>query len=214
MRRLLVMLAAIASTASPALAQDRVEVSAFFGWTVSDGVPITTQPISGVTYNRVDPKDSQSLGLTFGVRVTPAFEVEFLWSRQYSQLEVRGTGTTLSGTMNVDNYHGNFVFNFANRDAPVRPFIFGGAGATSYGDAAFPGKTVQGISKFSWAVGGGLKAFPSPHVGFKGMFRWTPTHIKTVGTGWWCDPWFGCYPSGTAYYANQFEFSGGIVARF
>jgi hypothetical protein len=213
-RRVLSIAVLIACVASPALAQGRVEVSGFFGWTFSEGVSFDGIPVNGAVYNRADPKDSQGFGFTFGGYLTPQAEVEFLWSRQMSKLEISGTGPTLSAPMNVDNYHGNFIYNFGDEDRKARPFIFIGLGATSYGDVKFSGRTVPGMSKFSWALGGGLKGFASPHVGFKGMFRWTPTHIKTEGAGWWCDPWWGCYPIGTAYYSNQFEMSGGIVARF
>jgi hypothetical protein len=120
----------------------------------------------------------------------------------------------LAADMNLDNYHANFVYNFGDADIRVRPFVFIGIGATSYGDAEFNGRTIDGMAKFSWAFGGGVKAFVSENIGFKGTFRWTPTYIKTEGEGWWCDPWWGCYPVGSVYYANQIEFSGGIVARF
>ena len=214
LRNVSLIVVIMACLASPAMAQSRVEVGGFVGWVISDGVPISTTAVNGVTYTRADPKDAQSFGFTFGVYVTPQVEVEFLWSRQMSALEVSGSGATLSGDMTVDNYHGNFVYNFGESDMKVRPFVFGGLGATAYGAARFPNKTLTSDTQFSWAVGGGIKAFMSEHVGFKGMVRWTPTYIKTVGAGWWCDPWFGCYPAGTPYYANQFEFSGGIVARF
>jgi hypothetical protein len=213
-RKILVCAVAVFCLASPAMAQEKVEISGFLGWVVSDGVPITATPINGVTYTRVDPKDSASFGFTFGVNVTPQTQVEFLFSRQLSKMEVRGNGNTLSGDMTVDNYHGNFVYNFGESDAKGRPFVFAGLGMTSYGEVMGAKNTIPGQSKFSWDIGGGIKFFPSQRIGFKGMVRWTPTYIKTTGTGWWCDPWFGCYPTGIAYYANQFEFSGGVVARF
>jgi hypothetical protein len=162
----------------------------------------------------VDPKDSVSYGFTFGGYVNEQFEVEFLWSRQATKAEVTGSGPTLSGDMNVDNYHGNFVYNLGDRDMKMRPFVFLGVGATNYGDAKFQSKTVTGLTKFSWALGGGIKVFPSPRVGFKGMVRWTPTYIKTDGYGWWCDPFWGCAPVGNTQYSNQFEFTGGLLVRF
>jgi hypothetical protein len=214
LRKALVVTALFALLASPAFAQARVEASGFLGWTFSDGVSFTGTPINGSIYTRADPKDAMSYGFTFGGYVNEQFEVEFLWSRQASTLEVTGSGPTLSGDMNVDNYHGNFVYNMGDRDTVLRPFVFVGLGATNFGDAKFPTKTVPGMTKFSWALGGGIKAFPTPHVGFKGMIRWTPTYIKTDGYGWWCDPFWGCAPIGDAQYSNQFEFTAGLVARF
>ncbi len=201
MVRKTVVIAALALlAASPLFAQGRVEVSGLFGYTLSEGVPITAVPINGVVYNEVNPKSSVSYGFTFGVYATPNVEIEFLWSREASQLLVQGNGPTLSGDMNIDTYHGNLVYNFGDAEAMVRPFFLVGVGANNYSDVAFPAKTVQGMTRFSWAVGGGIKAFPTPHVGFKGMVRWTPTYIKTDGYGWWCDPYWGCAPVGDAQY--------------
>lgn len=213
-RRSALFAVAMIVLASPTFAQGKVEVSAYVGWTISDGLVFVGTPVNGATYTSVDPRDSQAFGFTFGAYLSPKAELEFLWSRQQSALEITGSGPTLSGNMNVDNYHGNFVFHLGNSDTQARPFVFGGIGMTSYGDAKFPQATVNGLWKFSWAVGGGLKVFPSPRLGFKAMVRWTPTYIKSVGTGWWCYPWYGCVATGAAYYANQIEFSGGIVARF
>jgi hypothetical protein len=96
----------------------------------------------------------------------------------------------------------------------VRPFLLLGIFATDYSDATFPTRTVEGLTRFSWAMGGGVKAFPAKNVGLKAMVRWTPTYIKTDEFGWWCDPFWGCAPVGDAQYSNQFEFSGGVVLRF
>ncbi len=116
--------------------------------------------------------------------------------------------------MSIDNYHGNFVFNAGHEDSKVRPFIYIGLGATNYGDATFPGRTVPGLTKFSWALGAGIKAYPSPHAGIRAGIRWVPTYIKTDAADWWCDPFYGCFPAGNVQYANQFEMSGGVTFRF
>jgi hypothetical protein len=214
-RRSLIVLAVIGLLAAPAVAQERVEISGMFGWTFSEGVAFGSAiPVNGVLYSRVDPKDSWSASLSFGVYITPQAEVEFLWNRQATELEVTGAGIPLTGDMNLDNFHGNFIYNAGDEDAAVRPFVFLGIGATSYGDAAFTGKTLPGTTKFSFAFGGGIKAWASRNVGFKAQARWVPTYIKTDGYGWWCDPYWGCTAVGNAHYAHQVEIAGGIVARF
>jgi hypothetical protein len=210
----MIVAALVGLLASPAFAQAKAEISGYYGWTFSDGVSFSGTPVNGATYTRADPKDSQSYGFTFGIYFTPQAEIEFLWGRQASKLEVTGTGPKLSGDMNVDTYHGNFIYNFGAAEAVARPFIFIGVGATNYGDATFPATTVPGLTKFSWAFGGGIKAYPSKNVGFKAMARWTPTYIKTDGYGWWCDPFWGCAPVGNVQYSNQVEFSGGLLLRF
>jgi len=200
--------------AAPAFAQAEGEVAASVGWTFSDGVTFTGTPVNGVTYSRVDPKDSLSYSLSGGVYVNHELELEFLWNHQPTKAEVTGGVPTISGNMNVDNYHGNIVIHAGGRDAPVRPFFYIGAGATNYGEAAFPNRTIPGLTRFSWAIGAGAKVFPSPHAGFKFAVRWVPTYIKTDAAGWWCDPFWGCAPAGNVQYANQFELSGGVVFKF
>lgn len=203
------LFAALIPLASSASAQGRVEVSGSVGYTGSEGVNVST-PI----YNRVDPAGSSSYNFTIGGYVTEQAEIEFLFSHQSSTAEVSGSGPKLTGDMSILNYHGNFVYNFGHEGTVTRPFAFVGFGATTYGDATFPGATVPGLTRFSWGLGGGVKAYPSPHVGVKAMVRWVPTYIKSDASGWWCDPFWGCGVGGNAKYSNQFEISGGLVARF
>jgi hypothetical protein len=215
LRRCLVVLAVTGVLSTPAFAQEsRVEVSGMFGYTLSEGVSFTGTPVAGSIYDRVDPAGGVSMNFTFGVYATEQSEVEFLWSHQASTLEITGAGPMLSGDMNVDTFHGNFIYNVGDEGMVARPFIFIGLGATTYGDAKFTARTLPGLTKFSWALGGGVKAYPSRHVGVKAMARWVPTYIHSTGYGWWCDPFYGCGVAGNMNYANQFEISGGITARF
>lgn len=215
LKRLLMCAVLLPLVAAPALAQGRAEVTATVGYTFSDGVSFTNGvPANGGVYNRADPKDSVSFGFGGGFFVNHQVELEFMWNRQPTKIEVTGTGPTLTGDLNVDNFHGNFVFHAGDADSKLRPFFYFGLGATNYGDAKFPTKTIQGLTKFSWALGAGVKAYPSPHAGIRASIRWVPTYIKTDGYGWWCDPFWGCVPVGNTQYSNQFELSGGVLFRF
>jgi len=40
------------------------------------------------------------------------------------------------------------------------------------------------------------------------------TYIKSDSTGWWCDPYWGCYVTQDAQFSNQFQFAGGLSFRF
>jgi Outer membrane protein beta-barrel domain len=221
LKRLCVFAVLILLPAAPAFAQ-RAEVSFTVGWTFSDGVSFSNAlPVNGFVYNRVDPKDSVSFGIGVGVFVTPQAEIEFLWNRQPSKLEVGGGGgPILSGDMTVDNFHGNFVYNAGEPDSTLRPYIYIGAGASNYGDADFGpqaglgGRTIPGLTKFSWAIGTGVKFYPGKAVGVRAGVRWVPTYIKTDSVGWWCDPYWGCGPVGNVQYSNQFELGGGVTFKF
>ena len=75
--------------------------------------------------------------------------------------------------LTIYNYHGNYVYNWGERDAKVRPYMFGGLGATQYtfGDvllATPPGSVasaIPGETRFSTNWGGGVKAYFTPAVG-------------------------------------------------
>lgn len=206
---------------APALAQGRVEVSGFAGWTFADGVDGETAVVAGDgnIYDRADPKDSASFGFSLGVLASEHAEVGFIYGRQPTQFLLGGTAEREIGDLDITTYHGYFAYNFGAADSPVRPFVFGGLGATNYSaiDVTIAGqnRTIGGgDTQFSGTWGGGVKFFPSPHVGLRVAGRWTPTYIKTDSEGWWCDPFWGCYLVGDAQYANQIEFSGGLTVRF
>jgi opacity protein-like surface antigen len=207
--------------AVPAQAQDpRVELQGWAGWTFSDGVSGDPRMGSdGNIYNRVDPKNSVSYGLSIGFFVTENVEVGFLWDRQDSTLVATGNIASEVSPLNLDNYHGFVSYNFGDVDDPVRPYVLGGLGATRYSNVTIMGlgndtRDVPSSSRFSTTWDVGVKLYPAPNFGIVGGVRWTPTYIKTDAGGWWCDPWWGCWVVGNAQYANQFEFHGGIALRF
>ena len=161
-RRVTTFVAVTMLAAGVASAQDpRVEISGLAGWTFSDGVTGGAATVPGVgTFNGIDPTDSFSWGLSAGFFVTPNVEVEFLFDQQQSKLAVAGTSTLEIGDMSVSNYHGVLAYNFGASDAHVRPFVFGGLGATQYGSLSFTGAAGQdrelgGETQFSttWGLG-------------------------------------------------------------
>ena len=197
----------------------RVEIGGSAGWTFSDGVTFDgVLAGDGNVYNSIEPKDSFSYSLNLGFFITPNIEVGGLFSQQKSKLEVGGTAAREIGDQNVDNYHGYFAYNFGDSDAKARFYFLGGLGVTKYGSVPYTVGSVSGdtesSSKFSTTWGAGVKIYPGPKIGLKLGVRWTPTYIKSDATGWWCDPYWGCYVVGDSQYSNQFELSGGILIRF
>ena len=216
---MLVVLAALA-TAPQALAQDvRVEAGVTIGWMFADGIDGETSiTVPQGTFSRIDPKDSFKWGANVGALVGDNAEVGFMFSQAYSTLVAGGRDTLDIGDMTVGNYHGYFAYNFLDVDSMIRPYLFGGLGATNFGavdySTALRTGTIPGTTKFSSTWGLGVKAWTSPNVGFKLGVQWTPTYIKTDSAGWWCDPYWGCYVVGDAQYSNQFSFNGGVTIRF
>jgi opacity protein-like surface antigen len=217
-RKTLLIFACISGIAVVASAQDyKVEASGFFGYTFSEGVPIDPVSIGGSTYNEINPTSGYSYGFTFGVFFTENMEIEFEWTRQDSSLEAKGNrGKTEFAKMKVNNYHANFVYNWGDEDGGVRPYLFGGLGATQYDPGDVMGRQIDGATKFSSTWGGGVKIYPARNVGVKAGLRWTPTYIKSEPGGIWCSPYWpwGCYVVADTQYSNQLEFSGGITFRF
>jgi opacity protein-like surface antigen len=216
----LVVLVATMS-AVPAMAQDKkAEASILLGWTFSDGVSGNSVAAGdGNVYNRIDPKDSFKWGVDVGFFTSEQVEVGFLFTQQMSKLTLGGTNTKEVGDMKIANYHGYLAYNFYDNSSKVRPYFFGGMGATHFPSVPFTRVGVGASStfaetQFSTTWGAGVKMFPAPGIGVRVGAQWTPVYIKSDAAGWWCDPWWGCYLVGNAQYSNQFDITGGISFRF
>jgi hypothetical protein len=225
LRKTVVSMALVAVSATTASAQATGEVSFSAGYTLSEGFTVDPVVIGGQAYNKVDPKSGASINFTGGVLFGGHAGVEFRWSRQFSQLLATSSSTELAvADMHVDNYHGNFVYHWGETDARVRPFFFGGLGATHYAPgtlnalavplpSATAGNQIQSTTKFSTIWGGGVKIYGHGPVGAKIAATWTPTYIKSDPAGIWCSPYY-CWVLASADYSNQFEMSGGVTVRF
>ena len=218
-RTLIVLTSLTALAASNAWAQ-KVEIGAVAGWTLSDGV--TGDAIragDGNLYNGLGPKDSFSYALDLGFFVSENIEIGGLFSQQKSNLLFDGAVERDLGSWSVDNYHGYLAFNSGDHQSKARFYFLAGLGATRYGGLNFTtatgtARSIGGTSQFSTTWGTGVKIYPGKNFGLKLGMRWTPTYIKSDPTGWWCDPYWGCYVTGDSQYSNQFEFGGGITLRF
>ena len=206
--------------ATMAMAQDekRFEAGLFFGGTTSEGIGITPVNTGVGIVDALNPKNGFSWGFDVNYLAGENFAVGFQWDRQSSKLngDIVGGGSQDFTDMRLYNYHGIFTYNFLDAEAKVRPYVFGGLGATVYGFEPIGGFDVDGSTKFSTTWGGGVKVFATPSLGFKATARWTPTYIKSDPTGIWCSPFYPwvCWVVGEADYSNQLEFSAGVVFRF
>ena len=204
-----------------AYAQDkRVEVGVFGGYTFSEGVSVGPVAIQGDVFDQVDAKSGFSYGVSFDVFVTENVEVGFQWAQQDSGFVANGTTRREFAEMKIDHYHGIFTYNWGEENGVVRPYIFGGLGATSYSPGDVEGIEIESSSRFSTTWGAGVKAYPGDNVGVKFGVRWTPTYIKSDPAGVWCSPYWspyfpgGCWVLEETDYANQLELFGGITLRF
>jgi hypothetical protein len=211
--------------AAPASAQ-RAEASVEVGYTASNGITgASTHIVNGQAYTDLDITSGFSWGFTAGAFFNPHMEVEFLFSRQTSTFQASNPAPDQKlSDMAVYNYHGIFEYNWGPPGAKMRPFAFGGLGATHYAPGSLAiappvvsptGRTtIDSATKFSTTWGGGVKFYPGKALGVRIAGRWTPTYIQSNANGYWCDPWYGCWVTGNAEYSQQFEFSGGVTVRF
>jgi len=219
-RKLLLLIGLCLVLSSPfALAQDKkFEINGILGYTFSSGINVNPVQLGDITIDRISPKSGFSYGVGFDYFLGENFSLGFNWGQERSKLRGRARG--LEGIdftdMNVNNYHGLFTYNWGEEDDALRPYFFGGLGATHYSPSEINGSAVDGSTKFSTTWGGGVKYFTSDHIGFKGGMRWTPTYITTTPGGTWCSPYWpwNCWIVGNAHFSHQFEMAGGIVVRF
>ncbi len=226
---------------SAATAQDfyKYEFKANFGYTISPALNVISETIPGAVVDRISPRSSFSYGLQFDYRLSERFSVGFLFAPQLSQLVARTQLPTPAPATNITgvpgnlafadivtyNYHGVATYHFGSEKKRFRPFVFGGAGITRYGSSTLfltvigtPGfsgsRTIDGATKFSPTMGGGIKTFVSPRLGFQVMGRWTPTHISETSSGIWCGQYWGCFQLNGSQWSNQIELTGGVIIRF
>jgi len=217
-RRIGVFIAAFILIAASVSAQG-VEASLSVGYSASEGVSTSRGPLLGQAYDRLNVVSGGTYNFTFGVFLSEQAEVEFLYGRQSSRLDAEGAGPTLQvSEMNVNHYMGNFVYNMGTHDTKVRPYFFGGFGATNFafGNNLLTGSTgsIPSDTQLSTNWGGGVKIMFARNVGAKLGLRWTPTYMGSSTDGIWCDPFYGCWPVGQHHNVNQFETAGGVVIRF
>jgi opacity protein-like surface antigen len=213
-------------TGSMAMAQEKkVEVGVNFGYTLSEGVNIDPTMTSIGTVNKINPTNAMSWGLHFDYLASENFAIGFLWDQQKNKLNAdvqNGSKFDISDNTTY-NYHGVFTYNLGTEDSKIRPYFFGGLGATHFSGGnllleTIPPPTATKVgseTQFSTTWGGGVKFFPSKSVGLKFDLRWTPTYIKSDAEGIWCGGYYwGCWVVGDSDYSNQLKMSAGIIFRF
>jgi hypothetical protein len=212
-----------------AVAQDKkFEISPYIGGVYSTGLDVTPRLISTTprkTVTHISPQSSISWGIGASYLATSHFSLGFNYGQQFSKLNglIQQTGRNEGlSEMDLYNYHGILSYTMGGSDSKIRPFFFGGAGATRYNigkKLTYPQmpNTNGGQTRFSSTWGGGVNMMPTRTFGVKLGFRWTPTYILSEAEGIWCSPYYyygGCWVVGDRQYAHQFETSVGLIVRF
>ena len=190
---------AILAASLPARAQSW-EVSGLAAYTPSAGLENQAPELSAL-----DIGGGFTWGLQVGRLFTPRWGLEVLWTEQSSALTV-GTdaGSADLFTMSTGHLHGDVVYHLGSADARLRPFVFGGLGAT-----LFSADDLESETKFSFGLGAGVKYLRWDTVGIRAHFRYKPTMLNDEDAADFCDPFGFCQGS-----LQQVEFAGGAVIRF
>jgi opacity protein-like surface antigen len=202
---------------APAYAQ-RAEVSVSGGYVVSEGFEVDEHLLAGQFFDKLNVDSGGSFTLAGGVFAVPSVLLEFSYRRQFSKFSASGIdGKADVSELDVHSYHVNFVYHWEVATPRVRPYAFGGLGASHYafGDLLFPGAltgSIESETRFSSTWGGGVKYDSTENIGVRAGIQWTPTYIKSTAGGY-CDPYYGCWALDTEY-AHQFEMTGGLLFRF
>jgi opacity protein-like surface antigen len=193
-----VVLTILASCAS-ASAQSW-EVSGLAAYTPSASVENQAPELSGL-----DVRGGFTSGIQAARLLTPRWSAEVLWTRQSSALKL-GTdaGSAELFTMTIMQLHGDVVYHLGSPNTRLRPFVFGGLGATF-----FSADHLESETKFSFGLGAGVKYFRWNALGVRAHFRYKPTMMSDEDAADFCDPFGLC--QGTL---QQIEFMGGAVVRF
>jgi opacity protein-like surface antigen len=207
--------------------QKRVELSAAAGYSLATGFDVGARSLGGITVATVGMNSGFSYNFEGDYLIGPNFGIGFLFSRQESELTARGfTPARAPKTVTIaemPTYHYQFplTYNFFERDATIRPFVFGGIGWTQFSPGNsrvnVPGGNtsvdLDNKSRFAGTFGGGVKFFVTPAFGVKVSGRWTPTAVNSKTEGIWCNAYY-CASSVDYKFSNQGEFSGGLFVRF
>jgi outer membrane protein W len=202
MNRLIALVAALGVmlTCQRAEAQSW-EASAFAGYTPSVEIDRRAPEL-----NQLDAGGGFTWGLQAARLFTPHWGAEALWTQQKSALQ---GGTPSAGTfdffsMTIRQLQGNVVYEFGAGNAALRPFVFGGLGATF-----FTATDLQSETKLSIDYGAGLNYFAWRKIGVRAHVRFKPTALHDTSAGDVCDPFGFCQS-----WLPQIEFAAGAVIRF
>ena len=199
MRWVVTAAVAVLVASTPARGQS-LEVSGLAAYTPSAGLENQASELSALNIS-----GGFTWGLQAGWLLTPRWGVEGLWMQQASALRVgTSAGSSDLFTMTTRQLHGDVVYHLGSEHAQLRPFVFGGLGATF-----FSADNLQSETKFSLGLGAGVKYFRWDKIGIRAHFRYKPTMMNDKSAGTFCDPFGFC--QGTL---QQVEFAGGAVIRF
>jgi hypothetical protein len=203
---------ALLVVAAPLSAQHRAEITPFVGYQFG------TSKISTVAGD-LSTKGEMNYGAYLNVNVRPGGQLELVYSRQESELQLKGIGglNQKLTDMSIEYFHiGGLGYM---QQGPAQPFGSFTLGATRYNPKQStievedrPPLAVSDEWRFSIILGAGVKYFASERIGLRLQGHLSGTFLDTGG-GVFCgfgDCSLGLFGSGVL----QGDLSGGVVVAF
>lgn len=207
--------ALVLAVATPAAAQagagNSVEITPFAGYRFGGDFSTYDNYDDEFVDTGVEISDGSSFGLTVDLKMTRNLYLELLFSRQSTDLS-QGGGLFLPNDalfdLDVDYYHAGVLYQW--RPGQVQPFFVATLGATRFSPS---GGGLSDESRFSGAIGGGVKIYLNDNVGVRLDGRVLATSIDD-GRDAFCGSRRYCYRYDNSTYLTQSELSAGVIFSF
>jgi hypothetical protein len=167
------------------------------------------QPEGIETMGKATLEDSAAYGLAAGYRLDEVSLVEFRWTRQRTNMQLKGVAVPvgLQQRATLDQFQADFTYEYIVEEHQwARPFVIGSVGATRVGLSS------SSSTRFSFGFGAGVKFFPHPRFGLRVQAEWLPIWVNPEIRGFLCAG--GCIVAVGGKVAEQGEVTIGPVFRF
>ncbi len=203
MRQLLILTLLLLIPAVAA-AENSFEITPFIGYRV--GGEFSAYDNNLFPFD-VEVDDSVSYGATFDIPVVAGLSIELLASHQPSDFVVDrplfAPPSQGLGAIDLTYYQVGAMYQWLG--GQVHPFV-----SHTLGLVHLAPEFGFSDDKFAMTLGGGVKIFPSEHVGFR--FEGRGFWANTSSTDYWDDDYYCCGQRGTDLF--QFEASFGLIFAF
>ena len=185
----------------------RFDFTPFAGYRTIMNIPIEPH-VSGLNPS-ILLDAGPSYGASFGYWIREDDLVELRWARQSSH--IHSVDVALQPprqSLVIDQFHGDFSHEYLVEDWAewARPFVMGSVGATHAS-----GVNNLNFTRFSFGIGGGIRFYPSRHLGFQIQAEWLPA-VMDPQIAFVCGP--GCVVNVRAALSSQGEVIIGPVLHF
>jgi len=216
---------ALSSFAHAQVRAGTVEISPSVGYLFGGDFP---RGSNALFTNRVDVDDHLTYGVGIGYFLTSSTEFEARWARTETQFVNHRSNQVFGpdqdqklADLTIDYFMGYGTFHFGHRRAV--PYVTVSLGAarldpgrlTAAGCPTAPCPVPSTSTRFTAALGGGVKIYANPHFGFRFDGRYYGTYLNSRDR---CDVFSDgrtfCSNSDRTNWLGNLETTGGLVISF